>query len=177
MTAVDDRPSWDALVQRTRDEWGDRLVPVRPEHVDPLVEPRTREFLTMVGLPDAGFRDITPIRDERLLEPFERDGRRYVVVAAQPFYCYAIDVRTGWVQWMHHEPDYSTPANSSIAAFVLAVGLLQHQLGELEVGTRESVAQAVDTVWDELDTWDPEGLADEESRWNVLLNEYAMEYD
>ncbi|WP_433222548.1 SUKH-4 family immunity protein [Dactylosporangium sp. CS-047395] len=172
-----ERHSWDELVARVRAEWGDRLVPIAAEHVDPRVEPRTRDFLTTVGLPDAQVRDITPIRDERLRELFERDGRSYVVVAAQRRYRYGIDAATGWVRYLHDEPDFEVPANSSIAAFVLAVGLLKHRLDDLEAGTRESVGEAVDTIWDQLEEWDPDGLEDPEARWNVLLNEYAVEYD
>ena len=179
------RHSWEELVERTRREWGDRLVPVAAAFVAPVVHERTREFLTTVGLPDVKVRDIEPVRDERLLDLFERDGRRYVVVVAtqRPFgggpvaYRYGVDVETGWVHYLHDEPDYETPANSSIAAFVLALGLLKNQLADLVVGTEEAVNQAVGTIWDQLDEWDPDGMVDDSYRWNVLLNEYGMEYD
>ncbi|MEU7867397.1 SUKH-4 family immunity protein [Dactylosporangium sp. NPDC049140] len=169
--------SWAELVQRVRDEWGDALVPVAPEHVPPLLDARARDFLTTVGLPDVQVRDILLIGDERLLDVAERDGRQYVVVVVQQWYRYAIDVSTGWVQYLHDDPDYEVPTNSSIAAFVLAVGLLKHQLDDLRHATEESVAEAVDAIWSGLEEWDPDSLTDEESRWNVLLNEYGMEYD
>src|SRR2546421_12307978 len=138
---------------------------------------RTREFLTTVGLPEVRVRDILAIGDERLLDLFERDGRRYVVVVAQQFYRYTIDVETGSVRYLHDDPDFETPTNSSIAAFVLAVGLLKHQLDDLRHGTEKSVGQAVDNIWEQLEEWVPDALTDEDARWNVLLNEYAMEYD
>ncbi|KKK04491.1 SUKH-4 family immunity protein [Micromonospora sp. HK10] len=177
MTASD-VPSWDDLVDQTRRVWDGRLALIRPELVDPRVSDRTRRFLTAVGLPTVDVRDIAFVHDERLLDVFSRAGRDYLVVTAEPDYRYGVDLESDEVVCLYDRyPDDDAPANSSLAAFVLTLGLLHTQLFEGNAGTQASVADAVDTIWDQLDRWDPAAVADEASHWSTLLDEYAMEYD
>lgn len=181
--------SWEELVERVRSEWGDRLVPVPPEFVVEGIHDRTREFLIKVGLPGVDVRDFELVHDARLLNLFERDGRRYLVVVAPqslldfpPFYRYGIDIETGSVQYLRDDPDLTILTNSSIAAFVLAIGLVQHEfddaLNALDEVTLESFSDALSDLMGELREWDPDSLADDSCRWHALLDDYGNEdYD
>lgn len=177
MTAAD-VPSWDDLVEQVRRIWDGRLAQIRPEFVDPRVSDRTRRFLTTVGLPTVDVRDITFVHDERLLDIFSRAGRDYLVVTAEPDYRYGVDLASDEVVCLYDSyPDDDAAANSNIAAFVLTLGLLHTRLFQGNAGTQASVAAAVDTIWDQLDRWDPAAVDDDASHWSTLLDEYAMEYD
>ncbi|WP_405425895.1 SUKH-4 family immunity protein [Micromonospora sp. NBC_00617] len=176
--AASDVPSWDDLVEQIRRVWDGRLAPIRPELVHPRVSDRTGRFLTAVGLPTVDVRDIGFVHDERLLSIFSRAGRDYLIVTAEPDYRYGVDLESDGVICLYDRyPADDTLANSSIAAFVLTLGLFHTHLFEGNAGTQASVADAVDTIWDQLDRWDPAAVNDHAGHWSTLLDEYAMEYD
>jgi hypothetical protein len=175
--------TWDETVTEVRRVWGEQLQPIRPELVHPSVSTPTREFLTTVGLPPARILDIVPIRDHRLLDLVSRGERRYVAVAANEgmtptaTYRYGVDVETGVVMFLEetmHPFDCLT--NSNIATFVLMLGLYKRHYIEPERATKEAVWTAVDAIYEQLGEWDSPALNDLDSRWNVLLDEHAMDY-
>jgi hypothetical protein len=173
--------TWDDIITEARRVWGDQLEPVRPELVHPEVSARTREFLTTVGLPTVGILDIIPLHDERLLDLVSRGDRRYVTVATNEnlgTYCYGVDVETGVVMYLQDRmPQFDCLANSNIAAFVLMLGLYKHHYVDVESFTKQAVEAAVDALFDQLGEWDPDALNDDDSRWNILLDEHATQYD
>lgn len=173
--------AWDDLVAEVRWVWGDGLEPVRPELIRPEVSARSREFLATVGLPKARILDIVPIRDERLLDLVSRGDRQYVTLATNEnlgSYRYGADVETGVVMYLQDEmPQFDCLTNSNIAAFVLILGLYKRHYIGLERVTKSAVADAVDAIFEQLGEWDPDALRDEYSRWNVLLDEHATQYD
>jgi hypothetical protein len=172
--------TWDENIAEVRRVWGDQLAPIRPELVHPLVSMRTREFLTTVGLPTIQVLDIVPIHDERLLDLVSRGHSRYVTLATNEnpgTYRYGVDVATGVVMYLQDEmPQFDCLANSNIAAFVLMLGLYKHHFIDLKRATKQTVENAIDMLFDQLGGWDPVALNDEDSRWNILLDEQATQY-
>ena len=180
MTASTD-DTWDDLVAEVRRVWGDGLEPVRPELIRPEVSARTREFLVTVGLPKDRILDIFPIRDERMLNLVSRGDRQYLTIATNEdtaTYYYGVDVATGVVMFLDEKmSQFDCMANSNLAAFVLILGMYKRHYFELERLTKSAVADAVDAIYEQLGEWDSDALGDDESRWNILLDEHLTQYD
>jgi SUKH-4 immunity protein len=173
--------TWDDIVTEVRRVWADQLEPVRPELIHPTVSIRTQAFLTTVGLPTVRILDIVPIHDERLMDLVSRGDRRYVTVATNESstpYRYGVDAKTGVVMYLEDAmPQFDCLANTNIAAFVLTLGLYKRHYIDLARPTKDAVWAAVDAIWDQLGEWDPQALRDENSRWNILLDEHQADYD
>ncbi|MFD1047754.1 SUKH-4 family immunity protein, partial [Kibdelosporangium lantanae] len=138
----------------------------------------SREFLTSVGLPTITVQEIEPIAHERLAESTFLHGREYVVVAESYDRTtrYGIDVRSDEVWYLDTDPSNTCLFNSSIALFVLFLGIYQRSVLELEVTDQDTLENAVAGVWSQLEARDP-AATDPGNYWEPILDQVVSEYE
>jgi hypothetical protein len=178
MTTPTDEGWSDAVIGEVRRLWGDRLRTVDPSQLYAGLSPRTREFLTTVGLPvfepTMGNGTILDL----LGTPVSRHGREYVVVGEGigMDLRHAIEVESDRV-FVISPPEFGhLPMfeNTNVALFVLFLGAFEKDIGEglgsVEQGSDEAY-ETLDRVRDLLTSMDPEAMR-EGSLWESQLSEH-----
>ncbi|GAA5200883.1 hypothetical protein GCM10023322_79740 [Rugosimonospora acidiphila] len=178
MTTPTDAGWSDAAIREVRRLWADQLHPVDPGQPYPGLSPRTREFLTTVGLPvfepTMGNGTILDL----LSRPVSRNGTEYVVVGegVGMDLRHAIEVGSDRVYFISppgfdHLPEFE---NGNVALFVLFLGVFEKDLGDglgsVEQGSDEAY-EIIGRARDLLTSMDPEAMR-EGSLWESQLSEY-----
>src|SRR4051794_20254448 len=117
----------DVSAGEVRRSWGGQVGPGAADLVSPRPSAASREVPTSGGLPTIAVQEIEPIAHERLGESAFLHGREYVVVAESYDHTtrYGIDVRTDEVWYLDPDPGNTCLFNSTIALFVLFLGIYQ----------------------------------------------------
>ncbi len=161
-----------------REIWRDQLRPVPPNLINPRLSTPSREFLASVGLPTIEVQEWDPVDQRRLLETAAYGGREFVVIAesydgAQR--C-GIDLATDEVTYLASRPENSCLLNSTVALFVLFLGIFQRTVLELTKTDEDTLVDAVHAVWSQLEIRDPRAL-DQENYWQPILDQVASEWE
>ncbi|WP_436533440.1 SUKH-4 family immunity protein [Actinoplanes sp. HUAS TT8] len=151
--------------------WGDRIQPVDPGLLSPDLSESARDFLTTVGLPTVKFRDMVPVRDERLGTPVEHAGRPYLplLVSTSDKYRFGVDPATDRVVYLAADPEFDQFINSHPALFVYFLGIFLTRFWERPEPTEEIGERFVADMYSELEHRDPESV-DETAWWNAQLD-------
>jgi SUKH-4 immunity protein len=168
----------DVSADEVRRIWGDQVGPVAADLVSPRLSATSRGFLTSVGLPTVPVQEIEPIAHERLGESTFLHGREYIVVAESYDHRtrYGIDVKTDEVWYLDPDPANTCLFNSSIALYVLFLGVYQRTVLELKVTDQDTLENAVAGVWSQLEARDP-AATDSDNYWEPILDQVVSEYE
>jgi hypothetical protein len=168
----------DPVVGEVRRLWKDQLRTVDPNQLYPGVSPRTREFLTAVGLPVFEPTMGSGIVLDMLSRPVSRHGTEYVVFGEGigMGLRHAIEVESDRVYFIS-PPEFSDLpvfANADVALFVLFLGVFEKDIGEalgsVEQGSDEAY-EITDRARRLLSAVDPEAMR-EGSPWESQLCEH-----
>lgn len=162
-----------AMIRDIRRLWGDDLVPVPPDVVErPGVTPATAALLREVGLPSSGPVEVEFFHDEQLLSPVVVDGVTYLGLGMETGIlllglCAGTDDVRAVVPDVAKRPEF---INSSLAAFLLFLGLLRARLDDVRSG-EDTAAAAVEALQREFVQRDARALNDVDAWWLGVLEQ------
>jgi len=171
LVAAASHTPWAEIEARVKQWWGDRLVPV-PESAlaGGRLSIHTHSFLAKLGVPRDAPLLVTFYTGEELLQPLTVAGETYCVVGDD--YGTKIGLRRRGDVWSV-DPEGQLPCrfiNTSIAHFVLFLGLFEAHEAQFESGNREprAIAGELRAQFDENDVF---ALANEENWWSLVLEQ------
>jgi hypothetical protein len=179
VTATPTEVGWsDAVVGEVRRLWRGHLRTVDPGHLYAGLSPRTRQFLTTVGLPVFEPSTGTGILLDMLSRPVAGHGREYVVIGEGigMRLRHAVEVESDRVYFVS-PPEFSQPPlfeNTNVALFVMFLGVFEKDIGDglgsLVQGSDEAY-EILAHARDLLTSTDPEAMR-EGSLWEGALSEF-----
>jgi SUKH-4 immunity protein of toxin-antitoxin system len=152
--------------------WRGNLAPIPPTLIVPGVSASAVELLTTVGLPTVEDEDVVFVHDERLSQPVEHLGRRYMLVAVDVVgFRFGLDLETGAVDILYGPRSQERRfANSSLPLFVFARGLFTYDFEEFVAPDPEArLEEGVDRLEAAIEASDPPAVGDG-TYWRLLLD-------
>ncbi|MET8872189.1 SUKH-4 family immunity protein [Nocardia sp. NPDC004604] len=163
------------IVDAVREVWGDRLRPIPPEFLSPLLSAQTHWFVRTVGLPAVETVYSEPVSDEEFrVARHRRQGHEYVAVAEGAGYYYGIEVDTDRVMMVSDGRADTYVVNSDVALFVLFLGVVEKTLSALDEQpdlADDRIEEAIYGVIAQLRLRDAEAMAGRDNFWFNLLCE------
>lgn len=173
----------ETVVGEVRRLWGDQLRPVDHGRVYRGLSTRTREFLTIVGLPMYESNMGVAILPDMLNQPVSRNGREYIPVAAVAGMglVYAIEVKSDRVYFIGPLKSRCTPEflNTDVGLFLLFLGVCEKDIidaaGAMDAGADEAY-EIMGRARGLLTSMDPEAMR-EDGSWASQVNDFETDIE
>ena len=162
-----------------RSVWNGKLRPIADDVIARQISAPTREFLVRIGLPnDPDLPDASFADNSRLSKIVHHAGMDLVMITDDDSpTAFGIDVVSDRVYAVRlSNARYTRFFNSSVAATVYFLGMLNRDILTLPEADELTLTRAIDGIWDALMARDPRAM-EGPSPWKAWLDALGGQYE